>query len=132
MWKLVQRGAPDDCWYWWGYVGNTGYPVHGSGYPCRIALKEKLGRPIRRGMFACHTCDEPTCCNPAHLYEGTPAQNSADMVARGRYRGGRAKGVPNGNSHCPQGHPYAGDNLIITKQGWRRCRACKYGWTLPS
>ncbi|TYP82056.1 helix-turn-helix protein [Blastococcus xanthinilyticus] len=31
-----------------------------------------------------HRCDNPPCCNPQHLYAGTPAQNTDDMVSRGR------------------------------------------------
>jgi hypothetical protein len=50
----------------------------------RVALEEKLGRPIRPGMFACHHCDNPPCVNPEHLYEGTPADNTRDMMTRGR------------------------------------------------
>jgi hypothetical protein len=40
--------------------------------------------PCREGLFACHRCDTPLCCNPAHLYWGTCQQNTDDMVARGR------------------------------------------------
>jgi hypothetical protein len=35
-------------------------------------------------MFACHHCDNPPCVNPEHLYEGTPADNTRDMMTRGR------------------------------------------------
>jgi len=56
---------------------------------CRKLLEEKLGRPIRKGMWALHTCDEiyGPCVNPNHLYEGTPRQNVRDQINRNR-RGG--------------------------------------------
>ena len=50
----------------------------------RVSLRKKLGRPIQEGYFACHTCDNPRCVNPEHLYEGTPQQNTQDMIRRGR------------------------------------------------
>jgi len=39
-------------------------------------------------MFACHRCDNPECCNPAHLFEGTNAANVADAVAKMRHKRG--------------------------------------------
>jgi hypothetical protein len=48
----------------------------------RFALEFTVGSVP--GMWALHTCDTPSCCNPGHLYWGTPQQNVADMQARGR------------------------------------------------
>lgn len=53
-------------------------------YVHRIVLEQKLGRPIRQGYQSCHTCDNPACINPEHLFEGTQSDNIKDMVNKGR------------------------------------------------
>lgn len=50
----------------------------------RVALEEKLGRPLLPGMNANHHCDNPPCIQPEHLYEGTQIQNVEDACSRGR------------------------------------------------
>lgn len=50
----------------------------------RYMLEQKLGRKIKDGYCACHTCDNPKCCNPEHLFEGTQKDNVEDCVIKGR------------------------------------------------
>jgi hypothetical protein len=81
----VDRRGPDECWPWTGPINNQGYGTHGAhDLAHRTALANHLGRPIRPGMIAMHTCDNPPCCNPRHLVEATRQDNQRDMAAKGR------------------------------------------------
>ena len=50
----------------------------------RYVLAEKLNREIKDNYLALHTCDNPNCINPNHLYEGTHRDNTNDMIKRNR------------------------------------------------
>jgi hypothetical protein len=57
--------------------------INGKGYGAtRLALERKLGRPIKPGLLALHTCDFRRCINPDHLYEGSYSDNSRDAYER--------------------------------------------------
>lgn len=91
FWARVDRRGPDECWEWTGYRLRLGYgrlTYHGRTTAAhRLAYAFAHG-PIPEGLFICHRCDNPPCCNPAHLFLGTVADNNADMRAKGRHRTG--------------------------------------------
>jgi hypothetical protein len=85
------------CWIWTGNIGPNGYGRFGQRYAHRLSYEWMRG-PIPEGMFVLHHCDNPPCVRPDHLFLGTAADNSHDMVRKGRWAGTRAiqrKGVVN-------------------------------------
>lgn len=122
--KVDQSAGPDKCWPWTGTM--RGRPnrdgVRYGGFmgmnASRFVAALKEGRPLN-GLkeYACHSCDNPVCCNPAHISVGSPTPNQLESVERGRHSHAT-------KTHCRHGHPYAGENLFVRKNGMRECRTC--------
>lgn len=83
FWSKVDRRGPDECWPWLAAKSATRYGVFDKTRAHRVAYALTHGL-IPEGRIVCHRCDNPPCCNPAHLWLGTPKDNTADMVAKGR------------------------------------------------
>ena len=91
FWSRVDgSGGPDACWPWRGTKWDFGYGrfkakdrVRPRGYAAhRVAFYLTHGRwPEPCGL---HECDNPPCCNPAHIWEGSKAENNVDCVKKGR------------------------------------------------
>jgi hypothetical protein len=92
LWSKVNVAGPADCWPWLGrrrIIGGYGQLVV-DGRPVlahRLAWTLANG-PIPTGLFVCHSCDNPPCCNPRHLWVGTNADNVRDAMRKGRLGAG--------------------------------------------
>ncbi len=75
---LIWFGNKDKDGYGKVRVGNSQKKVH------RLALGWKHDRELTKTELACHSCDNPSCYNPYHLWVGTSASNNQDMYAKGR------------------------------------------------
>lgn len=88
-----------DCWEWAGYTSKAGYAIVSfdgqTVYGHRFAHEAFKG-PIPAGFCVCHSCDNPPCINPAHLFCGTKKDNTQDMLAKGRDRSIPHPGSTNG------------------------------------
>lgn len=124
--RILAMVQVDDggCWRWQGYVGPKGYgqvrgvgrteSAHGAAY------REWKGE-IPQGWTLDHLCRVRDCVNPEHL-EAVPHRINL-------LRGETVTAQHAAKTHCPQGHPYAGDNLIVRPKpnggSGRTCRTCR-------
>lgn len=116
FWGNVARSTPDACWLWQGAMdGAYGYGAffcHGKNHRAHRFAYELLVGPIPEGLFVCHSCDNPPCVNPAHLWVGTNYDNFSDMRAKGR----AAVPVANKDEACHQAKLTAADVREIRRR----------------
>jgi len=87
LWSYVERGDDEECWLWTAGTTAKGYgrfKLNGKLFAAtRLVYYLTQGDPGSRHV--CHTCDNPPCCNPRHLWLGTASDNNDDSVQKGRY-----------------------------------------------
>lgn len=124
--RILDRTEPDgDCLIWTGPPQPDGYGIIHLSSPRRNwrvhrAVWAYHNGPIPPGMVVMHSCDRPLCVAIAHLSVGTPADNTADMLAKGR-----ASGNKNASGLCRNGlHPWVPENIWTPGDGRDRCKQC--------
>lgn len=116
FWDKVDIKEPDDCWEWQaGFNGR--YGSFNNGYAHRFSW-ELHNSKIPDGMYICHTCDNPKCVNPNHLFAGTQKDNMQDMVKKGRCYQLNSK-------TCKHGHEWTDENTYHNPNGKRQCKTCR-------
>ena len=101
LWEKIDRRGDHECWPWMACTGSNGYGQLSCGGRMRLAHRlvfECEFGPIPKGLFVCHSCDNPPCCNPEHLSIGTPKDNLRDAAQKGR----TASGDRNGSRTQPE------------------------------
>jgi hypothetical protein len=115
FWSKVRKSVPEECWEWQGRFDKGGYGVftlrHGKSVKAhRFAYEIRYG-PMEPDKFACHKCHNRRCCNYDHIYQGTPKDNSRDMVESGRSVSGQKwhethlRNGMQGDNHWTKLHP---------------------------
>lgn len=106
VWAGVSVRGLDECWPWQRGRNKRGYGrVSFDGVNClahRLIWILTFGE-IEDDLFVLHSCDNPPCCNPKHLFLGTHLDNARDKISKGRLR------VPLGEDHV---HSKLTDDLV--------------------
>ncbi len=133
--RLMSRLVETDtgCWEYTGAMDSKGYGSIGTGGRSKADRAHRVSwrlhhGEIPAGMYVCHRCDNPPCCNPAHLFLGTVQDNNADREAKGRNRIDVAISAyarkARAATHCKRGHEFTEANTYWHREK-RNCRNCR-------
>jgi DNA-binding transcriptional regulator YiaG len=140
IWSKVDKRGPDECWPWIGWRNTNGYgrfELFGKAYYAHRAVfslaypevQLDLNAPASKHAhgFIRHKCDNPICCNPAHLELGTHADNMRDKVERGRQKKYISTESPRAKLTAEQVH-----EIRVQPKESRGMLAMKYGVSIQT
>lgn len=131
----MRPNSGNSCWIWTGAQEGIG-ARNGRGYgfvkfnckkfKCHRLSLQLSGTDVPDHLMVCHTCDNPPCCNPLHLFVGTAKDNTQDCIRKGRAH--KESGEDRYNAILTN------DQVAIIKAeapfrkyGWGRATAKKFG-----
>lgn len=134
FWANVRKDGPilkpelGPCWIWTAHRSQFGYGRIGLGSRAEgVTTTQRVAFFLEEGRWpmpqARHRCDNPPCVKavtdeyPAHVIEGTNAQNVRDMIERGRH-------WEQQKTYCTKGHLLDGVSVLVNGKTRRWCRTC--------
>lgn len=92
VWLKISIAGSEECWNWQGGKDTNGYGVIQQNNiqtrTHRLVFELINNCKLESKEFICHSCDNPSCYNPKHLFKGDAKINAQDMAAKGRVKGG--------------------------------------------
>jgi hypothetical protein len=119
FWSKVDIKSADECWEWLSSKTSFGHGrfISENDITAHRFSWILFNGAIPDGLCVCHTCDNPGCVNPNHLWVGTKTDNNRDMTAKGRH-------WQKSKTHCKHGHKFTEENTYNRPDGGRECRSC--------
>jgi hypothetical protein len=108
FWSKVKKGKPSDCWTWVAGKNPQGYGQFNVGVTNmgahRFAYFISKGA-IPKHLMVCHSCNNPACVNPRHLWLGTSVESANHCIAKGRHARQGPKNPAKGKLNGRHTHP---------------------------
>lgn len=128
---LKQIEKTNRCWIWRGSLNKqTGYgriQINGKRMGAHRFAYSIFKGDLVDGLFVCHTCDNPTCVNPDHLFLGSSLANIADCIIKGR----NTKGEKHGSHKLTENDVREMRRLYATGKHTQKSLAERYGIDRP-
>lgn len=117
--QYFRPGLPDECWEWQGSLTLLKYGM--INLRNEHIMAHRVSFVLAGGSLVdpvvLHKCDNPPCCNPAHLRNGTHGDNVRDMMSKGR-------GWQQKKTCCKYGHEFTPENKLPKPNGSFQCLIC--------